>query len=150
MTAPPSYTRFYAPDGKAEQPLRHLQAFVGIPHVDGCSGDRALAERNAVGLAFCRAHVRHRFDELARSGPAPSATEALALNRRHALFAGSDGGGEPWATIASLIETCKLNGVDPYAYLAGVIARIVAGHPQTKLDDLLPRAYAPEPLKAAA
>jgi hypothetical protein len=110
----------------------------------------ALAERNAVGLAFCRAHVRRRFDELARSGPAPSATEALAFDRRHALFAGSDGGGEPWATIASLIETCKLNGVVPFAYLAGVIARIVAGHPQTKLDNLLPRADAPEPPKAAA
>lgn len=62
----------------------------------------------------------------------------MALNRKNALFAGSDGGGVHWATVASLIETCKLNGVDPYAYLADVITRIVAGHPQSQLDDLLP------------
>jgi hypothetical protein len=37
----------------------------------------------------------------------------IALNRKNALFAGFDGGGEHWAVIASLIETCKLNGVDP-------------------------------------
>lgn len=56
----------------------------------------------------------------------------------NALFAGSDGGGEHWVTIASLIETCKLNDVDPYIYLADVITRIVAGHPQSQIDDLLP------------
>lgn len=55
----------------------------------------------------------------------------FALNRKNALFAGSDGGGEHWATIASLIETCKLNGVEPNTYLVDVIARIVAGHPQS-------------------
>ena len=74
----------------------------------------------------------------------------IALNRKNALFAGSDGGGEHWATIASLIETAKLNGVDPYAYLANVITRIVAGHPQSQVDDLLPWAYAPTPFKAVA
>ena len=78
------------------------------------------------------------------------AIRPIALNRKNALFAGSDGGGEHWATIASLIETCKLNGVDPYAYLADVITRIVAGHPQNKLDDLLPWAYTPKPLKAVS
>lgn len=52
--------------------------------------------------------------------------------------------------IASLVETAKLNGVDPQYYLADVIARIVAGHPQSQLDDLLPWAYASQPLKAVA
>jgi hypothetical protein len=74
----------------------------------------------------------------------------LALSRKNALFAGSDGGAAHWATIASLIETCKLNGVDPQAYLADVIDRIVAGHPQSRLDDLLPWAYITPPLKAVA
>ena len=60
------------------------------------------------------------------------AIRPIALNRKNALFAGSDGGGEHWASIASLIETCKLNGVDPHAYLADVITRIVAGHPQSR------------------
>jgi len=41
----------------------------------------------------------------------------IALNRKNALFAGSDAGAEHWATIASLIETCKLNHVDPLGYL---------------------------------
>ena len=42
----------------------------------------------------------------------------IALNRKNALFAGHDAGAENWAVLASLIETCKLNGVDPYAWLA--------------------------------
>lgn len=51
----------------------------------------------------------------------------------------------------SLIETCKLIGLEPYRYLANVISRIVKGHPQSRLDELLPWAYptAPEP-KAVA
>jgi transposase len=65
----------------------------------------------------------------------------IALNRKNALFAGSDAGGEHWAVIASLIETCKLIGVEPQAYLADVITRIVNGHPNKSIDDLLPWAY---------
>ena len=66
----------------------------------------------------------------------------LALNRKNALFAGSDGGGEHWAILASLIETCKLNGVDPHAYLVDVFTRLVAGHPVNRLDELLPWSWA--------
>jgi transposase len=62
----------------------------------------------------------------------------LPLNRKNALFAGSDGGGEHWAVIASLIETCKLNGVDPHAYLAEVLTRSVNGHPNSAIDALMP------------
>jgi len=75
----------------------------------------------------------------------------LALTRKNALFAGSDGGAEHWAVIASLIATCKLIDVEPYRYLADVITRIVDGHPQNRLDDLLPWAYVTAPaLKAVA
>lgn len=56
------------------------------------------------------------------------------------LFAGSDGDAEYWATIASLIETCKLNDVDPFAYLTDVLTRIANGHPNRDIDQLLPRA----------
>ena len=66
----------------------------------------------------------------------------MALTRKNALFAGSDSGADHWATIASLIETCKLTGVEPQAYLADVITRIVNGHPQNRIDELLPWAYA--------
>jgi transposase len=65
----------------------------------------------------------------------------IALNRKNALFAGSDGGGQHWAVIASLIETCKLNGIDPHAYFADVITKIVNDHPNSRIDELLSWAY---------
>ena len=75
----------------------------------------------------------------------------ITLNRKNALFAGSDGGGENWAVIASLVETCKLCGVNPQAYIAEVLTRIVDGHLARNIDDLLPWAYAEAPpLKDAA
>ena len=74
---------------------------------------------------------------------------AIALTRKNALFAGSDGGGGHWAVLASLIETCKLNGIDPQGYITDVIIRIVQGHPNSRLDELLPWAYAP-PIRAVA
>ena len=79
------------------------------------------------------------------------AIRPIALNRKNALFAGSDGGAENWAIIASLIETCKLNGVDPQAYMADVLTKIVDGHLASKLDELMPWAYAtPAVLKDVA
>lgn len=69
----------------------------------------------------------------------------IALNRKNALFAGSDGGGEHWAIIASLIESCKLTAVDPQGYLTDVITKIINGHPNSQIDDLLPWAYPAAP-----
>lgn len=66
----------------------------------------------------------------------------IALNRKNALFAGSDQGGVHWGVIASLIETCKLNAVDPQAYLADVLSRLVNRHPASQIDQLMPWAYA--------
>jgi hypothetical protein len=66
------------------------------------------------------------------------------------LFAGSDGGAAHWATIASLIETCKINDVNPLDYLTDVITRIVNGHPNSDIDQLLPWAYRKQELKAVA
>ena len=66
----------------------------------------------------------------------------IALNRKNALFAGSDQGGVHWGVIASLIETCKLNAVDPQAYLADVLTRLVNRHPARQIDQLMPWAYA--------
>jgi hypothetical protein len=75
----------------------------------------------------------------------------IALNRKNALFAGSDSGGEHWTIIASLIETCKLNAIEPHAYLADIITRIVNGHSNSRVDELLPWAYsATQPLKDVA
>ena len=69
------------------------------------------------------------------------AIRPIALTRKNALFAGSDGGAEHWAVIASLIESCKLVAIEPHSYLTDVISRIVNGHPQTRLDELMPWAY---------
>ena len=66
----------------------------------------------------------------------------LTLNRKNALFAGHDRGAEHWGIVASLIESCKLNGVDPQAYLASVLSRLVNGWPMRKIDELMPWAYA--------
>lgn len=62
----------------------------------------------------------------------------IALNRKNALFAGHDEGGRTWGRIASLIETCKLNGVEPYAYLKATLEAIAAGHPASRIDELMP------------
>ena len=66
----------------------------------------------------------------------------IALNRKNALFAGHDAGAQNWAIIASLIETCKMNAVAPYAWLANTLTAIVNGYKQSQIDDLLPWNYA--------
>ena len=68
----------------------------------------------------------------------------LVLNRKNALFAGHDHGAENWACIASLIESCKLNGVDPQAYLTDVLTKLVNLWPASRLDELMPWAWATE------
>ena len=62
----------------------------------------------------------------------------IALNRKNALFAGHDTGAQNWAVIASLIETCKLNRIEPHSYLSGVLTAIAQGHKQTDIKELLP------------
>jgi len=81
------------------------------------------------------------------NGPRPSARygqndRAIALGRKNALFAGSDGGGRHWATVNTLIQTAKLNGVEPLAWLTDVLERIVSGRTKRyQLDTLLPREW---------
>ena len=66
----------------------------------------------------------------------------IALNRKNALFAGHDAGAQNWAMLASLTETCKLNGVDPHAWLTTTLTAIINGHKQSRVDELLPWNYA--------
>lgn len=67
----------------------------------------------------------------------------LALGRKNALFAGHDEGGQAWGSIASLIETAKLNSVEPFAYLKATLEALANGHPASEIDDLLPWAFSP-------
>jgi len=66
----------------------------------------------------------------------------LVLSRKNALFASGDDGGERWATIASLVETCKLNGANPQQYFTDVLTRLVNGWPQSRIDELMPWKWA--------
>jgi transposase len=66
----------------------------------------------------------------------------IALNRKNALFAGHDTGAENWACLASLIETCKLNRVDPQAYLTDVLTKLVNLWPAARIEELMPWAWA--------
>jgi transposase len=73
------------------------------------------------------------------------AMRPVALGRKNALFAGADSGGRHWATVASLIQTAKLNGIDPLAWLTDVLERIVSGRTkQNELHMLLPWNWAAE------
>ena len=68
---------------------------------------------------------------------AERALRGLALGRKSWLFAGSERGAERAAVMYTLIQTAKLNDVDPQAWLADVLPRI-ADTPQTRLGELLP------------
>jgi len=61
----------------------------------------------------------------------------IAVGRKNYLFVGSEGGGKSAAIAYTLIETAKLNGVDPQAWLADTLARI-ADHKINRIDELLP------------
>jgi transposase len=65
----------------------------------------------------------------------------IALGRKNALFAGSDEGAENWACLASLIETAKLNGVNPHAWLTDILTKLVNRWPASRIDELMPWAY---------
>jgi transposase len=224
---PPMVAYVYAADRKGERAETHLGDFAGILQVDGYGGYAALAKRRQqIQLAFCWAHVRRKFYELADTSPV--ATEVLrriaqlyviedevrgepaeqrrqirnersrvivddlrhylearnrqvsakaklgeairyaltrwdglsrfledgqvdldsntiersirplALNRKNALFAGSDEGGDNWAVIATLIENCKLAGINPNTWLTETLGKLAAGHPANAVGQLMP------------
>lgn len=62
----------------------------------------------------------------------------IALSRKNALFAGHETGAQNWAMLASLIETCKLNNIEPKSYIEGVLTAIINGHKQSHINELLP------------
>lgn len=105
-------------------------------------------------LAEAMRYALTRWDGLTRflddgrieldTNPVERAIRPVALGRKNHLFAGSDGGAERWAVIGSLIETAKLNGVEPYAWLKDVLTRMLAGHPASRLDELLPWSWKTE------
>jgi transposase len=98
-------------------------------------------------LAGAIRYARSRWDQLCRyrddgrleidNSAAERALRGVALGRKNWLFAGSDAGGQRAAAIYSLIETCKLNAIDPEAYLRHVLG-VIADHPINRVAELLP------------
>jgi len=228
---PPAVVYTYAPGRGGEYGRRLLETYRGIVQCDGYAAYKSLSP-NRIVLAFCWAHLRRRFFDIAKDGNAPIASEALtriaalyaieaeirgmpaeerravrnersaplvhalrawletqlsrvstkstiaqairyglnhwggligflddgrieldtniversmkpqALTRKNALFAGHDDGAESWAILASLIETAKLHELDPQAYLADVLSKLVNLWPNDRLDELMPWAWA--------
>lgn len=101
----------------------------------------------AIRYALNHWHGLLRFLEDGRieldTNPVERAIRPVALSRKNALFAGSDEGGENWAAIASLIETCKLNAINPQVYITDLPTRLVNGWPQARIDELMPWCWAP-------
>jgi transposase len=118
--------------------------------LDLVSGKSKIAEPIRYGL--CHWDGLKRFPHDGRieidSDTVERSIRPITLNRKNALFAGSDEGGVQWGVLASLIETCKLNDINPDTYLADVLTKLVNDWPMSRIDDLLPWAYA-TPAKAA-
>ena len=85
--------------------------------------------------ALCRYTTDGRLEM--SNNAAERAIRPLALGRKNYLFAGADSGGERAAAIYTLIETARMNGIDPEAWLTDVISRI-ASHPVNRIGELLP------------
>ena len=115
------------------------------------SGKSELAK--AIRYALSRKDALARFLDDGRveidNSAAERALRGVALGRKNYLFIGSDDAGARAATIYSLIETAKLNGVDPEAWLADVLARI-ADHPNRQINELLPWSWAQQRQQNAA
>ena len=67
----------------------------------------------------------------------------VKLTAKNALFAGHDEGAAAWGRIASLLETCKMNEVEPYVWLKSTLEKIDGDHPQSRVRELLPSNFVP-------
>jgi transposase len=108
------------------------------------AGGSALAQAIRYGLSRWDGLVRFLDDGRIEidSNTVERSMRPIALNRKNALFAGSDDGAENWAMLASLIETCKLHTVNPQAYLTDVLTKLVNNWPNRRLHELTPWAWA--------
>ena len=79
------------------------------------------------------------------TNPVERAMRPIALGRKNSLFAGSDEGAQNWAVLATLVQCCKLRNVDPQAYFENVLTRLVNGHPQSRIAELIPWIWTPTP-----
>ncbi|MEO6215113.1 MAG: IS66 family transposase [Sphingomonas sp.] len=100
----------------------------------------AYGRKRWVALTRFTDHGRLEID----NNIAERAMRSIAIGRKNWLFAGSKAGGERAAAIYTVIETCKLNGVEPQAYIADVIAKIAGDWPAARWDELMPWNWRPD------
>ncbi|MGI4793734.1 MAG: IS66 family transposase, partial [Janthinobacterium lividum] len=116
-----------------------LQAWLDL-QLSRLPGRSRLAE--AIRYALGRWSALTRFLDDGRidldTNPVERAIRPIALGRKNSLFAGSEGGANRWAIVASLVETARLNGVEPFAWLRDSLTLLITGHPASRLDELLP------------
>ncbi len=127
----------FNPDRKGERPRNYLAGFEGTIQADAYTGYTALTrESGAPGrnLSLYITDGRIGID----NNPAERALRGIAITRKNYLFLGSEAGGERAAIIYTMLETAKLNGLDPEAYLANIIDRMVKGYPANRLTGVLP------------
>lgn len=158
--------QFYAVEDKArfappDERLAHRVAT--IPLLDAFfawaqAAERKLSARSELAEAFRyiikRRPALTRFATDARleadNNIAENAIRCIALGRRNWLFAGSHSGGERAAAMYSILQTAKLNGLNPEAYLTDTLSRIAAGHPINRIAELMPWAFHSPPGETAA
>jgi transposase len=110
-----------------------------------------LSPKSRIGKAL--RYVLKHWDGLGRfladgriemdSNPVENSIRPIALQRKNSLFAGHDEGGRHWARVASVIATCKLNRVEPFAWMKATLEAIAGGHPQSRIDELMPWNFRP-------
>jgi transposase len=113
------------------------------------ASERKLSARSELAQALRYTIIRRtaltRFATDARleadNNIAENAIRGIALGRKNWLFAGSDAGGERAAAIYSILQTAKLNSVNPEAYLTDTLTKIADGHPINRIAELMPWAY---------
>jgi transposase len=134
-----------------------------IPILDGLrlwfeAQQRRLSSKS--GLSKAIQYSLTRWEALTRytgdgrigidNNPAERSLRGIALTRKNFLFLGSDAGGDRAAVLYTVLESAKLNGLDPEAYLADVLDRLAKGHPINRLTELLPWNWNRQVAKLAA
>lgn len=140
-----AHIRGWPPDKRQQSREHHAAPLIAdlkawleatLPKLSGKS-DLALAMRYGLSrwVALTR-HINNGRIEIDNNA-AERSIRGIALGRKNYLFAGSDKGGNRAAAIYSLMETCKLNAIDPEAYLSDILSRI-PNHKINRIDELLP------------
>lgn len=109
------------------------------------SGASKIAEAIRYGLNHWDGLLRYLDDGRIEidSNTVERSIRGIALGRKNSLFAGHDLGAEGWAMHASLLETCKLNSVDPLAWMTDTLTKLVNLWPASRIGELMPWAFKP-------